>query len=203
MICGSTASASSSRMTERFRSATSDERVSDGVVTAMIVSRAGVTHAPLPARPDSAEPQLAGASDHGYDMQTDSLQNSGGGRSVTRRRGALPMPLGTFWAVDAPVFSLDGEYVYFSATGPGPYLSRRPPKHEGFSWLERLTGGPGRVRQRRALGLVASAGRGRRPDSADGHIGLAVCRGRFPRTGRSSPSFRIPAWGSCGPTGKT
>jgi hypothetical protein len=50
------------------------------------------------------------------------------------------MPLGTFWAVDSPVFSPDGQYVYFSATGPGPDLSRGPADGDGLTWLERLSG---------------------------------------------------------------
>ncbi|HMK07984.1 MAG TPA: hypothetical protein VK449_03035 [Anaerolineales bacterium] len=54
--------------------------------------------------------------------------------------GAFPLlPIGTFQSVDAPVFSPDGQEIYFSATGPGPGQSSSPPPLR-LSWLERLMG---------------------------------------------------------------
>jgi hypothetical protein len=50
------------------------------------------------------------------------------------------MPPGTFSSVDAPVFSPDGQYIYFSATGPGPQGSNLPPAGQPRSLVEILTG---------------------------------------------------------------
>jgi Tol biopolymer transport system component len=50
-----------------------------------------------------------------------------------------PMALGSFLAVDAPVFSPDGRFIYFSATGAGP-TSRELSDSRPLSWLERLMG---------------------------------------------------------------
>jgi Tol biopolymer transport system component len=53
--------------------------------------------------------------------------------------GSPPMPLGAFYSVDGPVFSPDGQFIYFSATGPGPNAQGSAAPHP-LTWLERLTG---------------------------------------------------------------
>ena len=50
------------------------------------------------------------------------------------------MPPGSFYSVDAPLFSPDGSYIYFSATGPGPQGSTLPPVERRRSLIEILTG---------------------------------------------------------------
>jgi Tol biopolymer transport system component len=53
------------------------------------------------------------------------------------RPGMTP---GLFISVDAPLFSPDGEYLYFSATGPGPEAAALPPSGNDRTWLDRLLG---------------------------------------------------------------
>ncbi len=48
-------------------------------------------------------------------------------------RNARPlMPLKTFLSVDAPFYSPDGQFIYFSATGDGPALA--------LNWFDQLLG---------------------------------------------------------------
>jgi Tol biopolymer transport system component len=55
--------------------------------------------------------------------------------------GARPlMPPGSFVSVDAPVFSPDARYIYFSAAGSGPQSSLGTPWSDHRTWLDRLTG---------------------------------------------------------------
>jgi Tol biopolymer transport system component len=53
--------------------------------------------------------------------------------------GTHPMPLGAFFSVDSPVFSPDGKYIYFSATGPGPN-AQGSSVPRGLPWWQRLMG---------------------------------------------------------------
>ena len=48
------------------------------------------------------------------------------------------MPPGIFLSVDAPLFSSDGEFIYFSAAGSGPVTSGAEPGADDRTWLERL-----------------------------------------------------------------
>ena len=50
------------------------------------------------------------------------------------------MPPGSFLSVDAPVFSPDGGYIYFSGAGAGPQSSLEAPWLDHRTWIERLTG---------------------------------------------------------------
>ena len=50
------------------------------------------------------------------------------------------MPPGIFLSVDAPLFSSDGEFIYFSAAGSGPETSGAEPGAEKRTWLEMLMG---------------------------------------------------------------
>jgi Tol biopolymer transport system component len=51
-----------------------------------------------------------------------------------------PMPLGAYVSVDAPLFSPDGQYIYFSGAGTGPQSSLGPIGPDHRTWLDRLAG---------------------------------------------------------------
>jgi len=50
------------------------------------------------------------------------------------------MPAGIFLSVDAPLFSPDGEFIYFSAAGLGPETSGAELGKDDRTWLDRLMG---------------------------------------------------------------